>query len=216
MRGVSYVTLDSLIRAALTGQPYSQQRLGAEAERYALKVSRAKAPDLPDDQHDEVCLEAFVELLKLDGNALSKHSGKILFRRAVLAAIRNVRASYAPPGERTRPAKKPRPPKVAAEDIGRIADEKILAQCTVSEGEFIHIAFERIPDPRQEAEIGELEASLDAEVWLRRAPPPVATALRLIYLDGEPVETVAAARRVTRFVLNRQIKVFFADCRAAA
>lgn len=220
--GVSTVTLDHLIQAALTGQPYNQQRLGAEAERYSLRLSRAKAPDLQDDLHDEVCLQAFVELLKLDVSALTKHSGRILFRRAVLAAIRSVRASYAPPGERTRSPKKgrvtkhPGPGKVAAEDIGRIADPQMIESSSVVEGEYAYIDFDRFQDRRQEAELQRVDDKIKAEAILKGAPPEVARALRLIYVDETTIGEAAIQVDVSRFVLTRRINAFCADWRAAA
>ena len=52
--GVSTVTLDDLIKAALTGQRYNQQRLGTQARLYARRLSKSFASDLPDDLHDEI------------------------------------------------------------------------------------------------------------------------------------------------------------------
>lgn len=212
--GVSSNTLDQLIEAVLTHQAYNHQRLGTETERYSNKLSRAKAPELPDDLHGEIWGQAFVELLKLDANALAKHSGRILFRRAVLAAIRAVRATYAPPGQRTRTAKAVA--NVAAEDIGRVADPKTVDRNTVAEGDFGHIDFDRFEDKRQVAEFQRVRNTIDAERHLNRAPKDVAHALRLIYLEGEPVTTAAAATGQSRFALNRRITAFYADCRAAA
>lgn len=221
--GVSTVTLDHLIQAALTGQPYNQPRLGAEAERYSLRLTRAKAPDLPDDLHEEICLEAFVELFKVGAGALEKHSGRILFRRAVLAAMRTVRASYAPPGERTRSPKRevatpqqPVPARIAAEDVGRIADAQTVESNTVIEGDFGQIDFDRFPDPRQQVEIHKVEFRVEADAVLKKAPPGVARALRLIHLDDKTIEEAAHQVKISRFVLKRRIVAFCADLQAAA
>lgn len=216
--GVSTVTLDHLIKAALTGQPnYNQQRLGREAERYSLHLSRAKAPDLPDDLHDEICQQAFVELMNVGAAALAKHSGKILFRRAVLAAIRSVRATYAPPGQRTRTAKEPRFAKIAAEDVGQVADPRAIERSSIREGDFAFVDFDRFRDRRLEAEMQRVEDAFDGEAILKRAPDDgVARALRLIHFDGEPLEAAAAQAKVSRFVLSRRIKAFCAEWQAAA
>lgn len=215
--GVSTVNLDHLIKAALTGQPnYNQQRLGREAERYSLRLSRAKAPDLPDDLHDEICQQAFVELMNVGAVALTKNSGKILFRRAVLAAIRSVRATYAPPGQRTRTAKEPRFAKIAAEDVGQVADPRAIERSSVSEGDFAFIDFDRFRDRRLEAEMQRVEDAIDGKAILKRAPDGVARALRLIHLDGEPLEAAATQSKVSRFVLSRRIKAFCAEWQAAA
>lgn len=219
--GVSTVTLDHLIHAALTGQPYNQQRLGREAERYSLRVSRAKAPDLPEDLHDEICLQAFVELMKMGTGALARYSGRTLFRQAVLAAIRSVRASYAPPGERTRVPGQARGaqlpvPLVAAEDIGRIPDARLLEVATVTEGEYSCTDFDRFPDSRQVAEFQRVEDKVDADGVLKHAAPEVAHVLRLIHLDGQTMEAAAHAEKMSRFVLKRRIDSFCADWQAAA
>ena len=94
--GVSAVTLDDLIKAALTGQRYNQQRLGTQARLYARRLSKVYAVALPDDLHDEVFGQAFVELFEAGAAALANRTGKAIFRRAVLAAIRSVRSAYAP------------------------------------------------------------------------------------------------------------------------
>jgi hypothetical protein len=44
----------------------------------------------------------------------------------------------------------------------------------------------------------------------------IGTALRLIYLNDEPVETVARQFNVSRFALNRRIEAFCAPWRTAA
>jgi hypothetical protein len=132
--GVSAVTLDHLIRAVITGQRYNQQRLGTEALRYSRKLSNIYGRDLPEDIHEEVFTQAFVEVFKFGPTALAAKSGKALFRAAVLNAVRVVRASYAPPGCRTRPTGEPEERRVIAEDIGRIPDQDALARATVGDG----------------------------------------------------------------------------------
>lgn len=221
--GVSTVTLDHLIQAALTDQPYNQPRLGAEAERYSLRLTRAKAPDLPDDLHEEICLEAFVELFKVGASALARHRGRILFRRAVLAAMRTVRASYAPPGERSRPAKRksaatqqPVPKRVAAEDVDRIADAQTVESNTVIEGDLGYIDFDRFPDRQQQVEIHRVEFRVEADAVLKHAPAEVARALRLIHLDDNTIEEAAQQVKISRFVLKRRMDAFCSDMQAAA
>lgn len=221
--GVSTVTLDHLIQAALTGQPYNQQRLGAEAERYSLRLTRAKAPDLPDDLHEEICIEAFVELFKVGASALARHSGRILFRRAVLAAMRTVRASYATPGERSRPANRksaasqpPVPKRVAAEDVDRIADALTVESNTVMEGDFGYIDFDGFADRQQQVAIHRVEFRVEADAVLKHAPAEVARALRLIHLDDKTIEEAAQQVKISRFVLARRMDAFCSDMQAAA
>jgi hypothetical protein len=215
--GVSTVTLDVLITAALTGQPYSQQRLGAQARLYARRLSKSHASDLPDDLHEEICNQAFVELLNVSPAALATRTGKALFRRAVRMAIRSVRADYAPPGSRSRPNANASRQTVAAEDVGSIADKQTVQRCMVlDEAGERSIDFDLFSDPDALAAQRNVEDRLATEQILRNAPREVGTALRLIYLDGEPVETVAICLGLTRFSLNRRIAAFCSSWRLAA
>lgn len=215
--GVSTVTLDDLIRAALTGHTnYNQQRLGNEAARYARRVSKARAPDLPEDLHDEIGQQAFVELFNAGPDALARHGGKGLFRRAVLAAIRAVRASYAPPGQRTRASKEMQQMRVAAEDVGRVADRREVERCSVAEASGVVIDFDLFPDRKALEGFRRVEDGLDVDTVLSKAPHQVASALRLIHLDDEPVEAVAAQAAISRFALNRRFTTFYELMRAAA
>ncbi len=215
--GVSTVTLDDLIKAALTGQRYNQQRLGTQARLYARRLSKAYAADLPDDLHDEVFGQAFVGLFEVGAIALANRTGKAAFRRAVLAAIRSVRSSYAPAGTRTRPSAKAACQAVAAEHVGRIADKETVQRCIVlSEAGERSIDFDLFSDPNALAAQKNVEDRLQAEQILRRAPRDVGVALRLIYLSEEPVETVAINLGITRFSLNRRIADFYSNWRLAA
>jgi hypothetical protein len=215
--GVSTLTLDDLIKAALTGQRYNQQRLGTQTRLYARRLSKAYASDLPDDLHEEIFDQAFVELFEVGPAALAFRTGKAIFRRAVLAAIRSVRASYACPGSRTRPTANASCRTVAAEHVGRIADKQMIQRCTVLDdaGER-SIDFDLFTDPNALAAQRNVENRLDAERILRRAPGQVGVALRLIYLDDEPVEAVAITLGVTRFSLNRRITPFYSNWHMAA
>ena len=214
--GIATVSLDDLINAALTHKPYNQKRLGRQAHLYARRLSMAYAKDFPEDLHDEVFDQAFVELLQIPADALKQRSGKALFRRSVLAAIRSVRSSYAPPGQQTRPTHKPRQSCVAAEAIGQVVDAAMLDRCTVGEDNNRTLNFDMLESPSATNAQLHTDHCLQAESILRHAPQVVRTALRLIYLDDEPVEAVAARLSLTRFSLNRRIDAFCNQWRIAA
>lgn len=216
MNGVSTVTLDDLIKAALTGQPYHQARLGREARRYSMRLSLARCRDLPEDLHEDIFGQAFVELFQSDPGALARLGGKPLFRRAVLAAIRAVRASYSPPGHRTRSNALVHRHRVAAEDIGRIVDEDTAERCMAGDGPERSLDFDLLPDPDSATIVRRLQDRRKIDYTLRHAAPEVARAMRLIHLNDEPLEAAAADVRLSRFVLGRRIKVFCAEWRAAA
>jgi hypothetical protein len=215
--GVSTVTLDDLIGAALNGKPYNQQRLGSQARLYARRLSKSYAGDLPDDLHEEVFSQAFVELFEVGPAGLALRTGKAAFRRAVLAAIRSVRAAYTPPGSRTRASTNAPCRTVAAEHVGRIADKQTIQRCTVLDevGER-SIDFDLFADPNALTAQRNVEDRLEAEQILRCAPAEVAVALRLIYLNDDPVETAAINLGITRFSLNRRITAFYSNWRPAA
>jgi DNA-directed RNA polymerase specialized sigma24 family protein len=216
MNGVSKVTLDQLIHSALTGQPYNHERLGREARAYARKLSAAYGKDLAEDLHEEVFTQAFVELLEAGADALAERPGKSLFRDAVLSAIRVVRASYAPPGQRTRPTAKAARARVAAEDIGRITDAPTIERCTVGDGPERSLDFDRLESFSAAAEFRRADDRLEAEAILATAPETVRAALHLIHIDNEPVGEVAARFGLSRFALDRRIDSFCAAWRAAA
>lgn len=216
MRGV---TLDNLLTAALTGQPYHQLRLGREAKRYARRITSRVCPDFPEDRHEEVAHEAFVALWCRGSGVLSQGTALKAFRKAVISAVRTVRRDYATPGERTRlPARKapPAPSRVAAEHIGMIPDDETLAHATMAQGEHSYIDLDRLPSAGATAEIAAIETRIDLERILATAPTPVATALKLIHIDDIPVAEAAKVVNLSRFQLHRRIDIFQAMWAAAA
>ena len=216
---MSGVTLSVLVHAALSGRPYNQQRLGLQAQRYARKITNRVCPDFPEDRHEEVFQQAFVELFTLGVGALVGTTGQALFRRSVFNAARVVRSNYTAAGQRTRrPAKNTaaEPERVVAEDVGRIVDVKTLERCTVGEGDDTSLDFDLF-ESRAAAEVSQqAEDRVDLERELDRASPVVAEALRLICVNGETVSFAAERLDVTRFSLTRKLDAFCPMWRAAA
>lgn len=209
-------TLDDLIQAALNGGRYNHSRLGLEAKRYAMAISKAKAGDLPDDLHEDVFSEAFAQLFKWGPGVLTKRSGKSAFRRAVLAAIRIVRAGYAPPGERTRKGKSVAlTHKVAADAVGALAASRSDAD-GVEDRADDDVDIDGAIDPRADEGIRQFEAEHDVEAVLAFAPPRVAAALRLIHHYDHQVTTVAGGLGLDRRGFGRLLDKTFAYVRAEA
>lgn len=215
--GVATISLDDLIEAALTQtRRYNQQRFGREVERYSRRISKARAPDLPDDQHRDIAQEAIAVLFKAGPAVLAKGTGKAALRNAILEAIRVVRASLAPPGQRTRLRAADNAAYVAAEDVGRVVDARTLERSTVGEGQNRSIDFDLLPEAQAPTAIKQVDDRMEIDFILGHASPLVAQSLRLIHLDGEPVEAVAAAAHLSRFALNRQVSAFLSGWRRAA
>lgn len=214
--GVATIRLDHLIEAALTNKPYNQQRFGREVERYSRRISKARAPDLPDDLHDDIAQEALALLFKAGAAVLATGTGKAALRKAVLRAIRVVRSSFAPPGERTRATAGAKPADIAAEHVGQILDTAAIERATVGEGPNWSVDFDLLRHPKAEAAIRQVEDRMEIDFILGRAPSVVARSLRLIHLDDEPVEAVASAAHLSRFALNRQVQAFLSAWRLAA
>lgn len=211
------VTLNILIEAALLERPYHQQRLGLQAQRYCRAISNRFCSDFPEDLHEEVLGQAFTELMMAGSGSLAGRSGLSIFRRAIFAAIRIVRADYAPPGCRTRRAPAgDATQKVAAEDVGRIVDRQTVDRCTIGEPGERHLEFDLLESSAAADAIKQCEDRVDAEWALRRAPPNVAAALRLICFDDAPVSVAANLVGMSRFALHRQTTAFTAMWRSAA
>lgn len=209
-------TLDHLIHAALTRGRYNHSRLGLEAKRYALAISKAKAGDLDDDLHEEVFTQAFLHLFQWGPDILTKRSGKSAFRRAVLAAIRAVRATNAPPGERTRKGKSVvLTHKVAADAVGALAAARSDAD-EIDDREADDVDIDGVIDPRADEGVRQFEMEHDIEALLAFAPPRVAVALRLIHQYDHQVTTVAAGLGLDRRGFGRLVDRTFEHVRAAA
>lgn len=214
--GVSIVTLDVLIEAAVHRRPYNHQRLGREVERYASRVSKARASHLAEDLHGEIAQDAIANLFaELPGALLEKTPRKLL-RKAVLNAIRTVKANNAPPGERTRFYSEPTHDRVAPEEVTRIPGTKALDAATVREGEHTAVDVDRLPCPSAAAATQLFEDRFDVERLLDNASPLVSGALKLIYFDDRPLGEVADAVGISRFALNRKIERFCLPWRMAA
>ncbi|MBY3081869.1 MULTISPECIES: hypothetical protein [Rhizobium] len=205
--GVVTVGLDQLFAAALTGKSYNEMRLGKEAHRYARVISKARASDLPDDLHDEIFQQAFTDLWEKGSGAIATVGGKEAFRTAVIAAIRTVRANYAPAGEKTRrSASKPGHGKVSADQVQNIATAGAIA-AQAGEGA-ICLAAQRAAD--------QVECSIDAHRILEQAPEPFRNWMHRLHFDDDKLEAIAKDACLSRFALRRRLETFYEGLRQAA
>jgi DNA-directed RNA polymerase specialized sigma24 family protein len=204
--GVS-TTLDDLIEAALTGQPYSQRRLGDESKRYALGLVRRKAFELPEDVREDVAQEAFVALFEAGAAALERHGGgRRLFHACVLVAIRRVRARYIEPGRRTRLPVAPR--NAADRDALAAEASRVPRDLTSGAG--------RSPDLASDEDLQRIEDVLDAERIMASAPDHMVRILRSLHWDDQKLAVVASECSISRFTLRRRLIAFSEPWQAAA
>jgi DNA-directed RNA polymerase specialized sigma24 family protein len=216
MRGVN---LDMLVTAALTGRNYNHSRFGEAVKRYARKISNRSCPHLPEDLHEDIAQQAMVELFAAGSAGLVSKSGTALLRSAILSAIRVVRSNYTEPGRRTRPPKKGEPEPVAlvaAEHADAILDgEAVVRVADPTEGEAM-IDFDLIESPVAAYAVRRMEDGIELDWALRRAPPNIAAALRLVCIEGETLSTAAMAVSISRFSLSRRMDSFCPLWRDAA
>jgi len=190
--------LDLLIVRALVNGGRAWNALDAHARRYAKPILRAKAGDLPADLHDDVVQQALLNLHRTGPQRLDPDKGRpsTLFRWCVREAIRQVRAAMAPPGSVTR--KRGKVEKRSAEIVAfSDATEAEAARATI-------------------AAVSVVEARIDAETILRRAPAPVAHALELIHCDDGTLAAAAEMVALSRFQLSRRMFAYSMELRAAA
>jgi len=205
-----------LLDAAINRRPYSQQRLGREASRYARRISNALARGLPDDLHEDIFHEAFANLLASSPAAAIGTSYRKDFRGAVLAAIRKTKSNYAAPGSPTRSSREPLRARVAAEDVDRIPNASELRKAIVADGEHRSFDLDQFTSTAAAVAIEAMETRIDASTLMARAPAIVRDSLSLIYLNGESLDVAAASVNLTRFALHRRIEGFCAPLRLVA
>lgn len=194
--------LDALISAVLAKEPYDPREFDRQARRYGRAVVRAMAPELPGDRQDEVVNEGIVCLLTagLDGWRESGRDATPFFYACLRQGLRQVRASYAPPGVKTR--RPTRAERLAAKPV-------VPARCRIA-------SLEAQPDPAAEAAFADVEHQHDAAEILARAPESVGRALRLLCFDDLDHKDVAAELGLSRQALYRRLDRFAQTYREAA
>jgi hypothetical protein len=193
--------LSALILVVMAGAGEHLSNLDGQARRYTRRIVATRAPDVPEDVRDEIANQALAALLRchladLEASGLEARG---FFRLRVIEALRQVRASYAPAGQRTRlTAKAASPP---PDGLARPRPRPPI---------------EDHPDLAAEAAFGAVERRRDADAILAAAPPLVAQALRLICFGDLDMGAAAAEVGLSRFALKRRISRFAEAYRMAA
>ncbi len=195
-----YPIPNQLLLDFLRGVPYAAEEFPKVARPFLLTVARRRAPDLPVDLRQDIVSETFANLLAIPNAAFNPAIGpaKAFLALQVRSAIRQVRADYCPPGQRTRaPSRTATPAEVGRPRIVPISD------LTPSE------------EPRDRYVVQKLDAYCDAKTVLAKAPTRVAEALRRIYIMGDGLSHVSDALGVSRFTMTRAITAFSNQMRQA-
>jgi DNA-directed RNA polymerase specialized sigma24 family protein len=205
MRAEQPAVLHDLLQAFLAGDPVARNTLPRVAERYLTVIVRRLDPLLPEDLRGEVVNQALLNLLRQGPRSYRPASGSAgtFLGLLVRNALRQVRAMYAPPGQR----KRVRPPK------GGSAKQKSGPVMITAQPP------EELVGPQEPAapdDIAALEIRLDVDALLQRAPADVAEGLRRVYLEDQPMQDAAEALGVSRFVLSRKLSGYAESVRAAA
>jgi DNA-directed RNA polymerase specialized sigma subunit len=177
-----------------TGNIHACEQFDELLRPYLLNLTRKLASDLPDDLHEEVVQQAYLDLI---GNSSirfdpQRGSAKSFLYFAVRNALRIVRSNYCPPGAPTRSDTSSKDRSVSALSIDDLDHEPGT----------LNVARQII-------------AGTEANALLKTAPRRVATALRRIHYIGDSLNEVASDLNVSRFKLSREIDTYCKTMRFA-
>src|SRR2546426_876257 len=186
------VDLESLLPQFISRDPNALNAFPRSATPILKKLARRFAPELPRDLIDEIVQETYCALLNGSGHAFDAGRGtaRKFFFGVVLNATQKVRASYCPPGTRTRKHSQ--------------KNEEAPETEIVPFDETVHSDVSPLIPP----DIRSVDARLDLATLLRGASAVLTTALVAIYVEGHRVADVARRLGVSRFRIGREIKAF--------
>ncbi|GEM_PF-5597612 len=166
-----------------TGDPQARQEFPIIAGPTLLKYARYLGCLLPKDVIREVPQEALIILLSSGVTPFDPARGKAtayLFG-AVRNAVQRVRASYCPPGTKTRYDKRQRVP------------------------DFQPVPFDEARDPATQQNLAAVHGVID--LW-RGVPAVLAEIVHEVFVVGLAVGEVARRRGMSRFAVHRQLRTF--------
>ncbi len=182
----------------LRGDAIARRCFPAQAQRELMQIAVALVRDLPEGAAEELVQEMWADVLSksvVDFDA-TRGSAKAYLRGALRNAVKAVRASYAPPGERARDRR--------TRAVRRAAPPPVTASPTP-------VSFEVREQAAAALAVESLEAHLDAEtILLDLAPAPVARALFLVHMEGASFKQAAESAGLSRHQLHRRVRTFCA------
>ena len=182
--------LGDLMVAYLRGDAAARDRFPVAAHKVLTLLSTHHAWFLPKDLRAEIVNEAHLILLERPATFdPARAPARVFLRFVVRDAVKRVAASYCPPGWRTR----------MSNDEAEHQRSTVLSLETHAElgTDFADTRAEMVAYMR-----------CDLRTVFDRAPWTLASALRRIYYQEEPMASVAESIGVSRFTLMRQIRAF--------
>jgi len=197
----SHPDLSGLLEQFLAGDERARDQFPRAARPYLLKVARRLAPELPDEIQQEAVNQSLLNLTlqKPSNYNPIRGTAKTFLKFMLTSALRQVRASYTPPGRMTR--------------LRGRKDSKSEASVAVSYVSSLDDINEA-DMPAIDGGITAAEARHDVLAILRYAPAHVATTLDRVYLQEHVLNDVAAELGLSRYTLSRQVNEFTRGVRA--
>ena len=199
------VPCDTDLLAFLRGDPVARQELPERLKDYLLKRARSMSPALARQGLTEDIVQRLWQiLLRKDSTRFDpgRGSARNYLDNILRTAITDVRASYTPPGHRTRPRR---------DAEGEMTEQPPVQSLDVpvEEQDFdgIFTLGDLVPNPRDEIEVA--EAEIHAQ-WLlsfarETAPESVSTTLEVLYREDVTLTEAARATNLHRSTLRRKI-----------
>lgn len=178
---------------ALAGDEVAAQLLFNEFHPFLMNCARRRAPDLPDDLHEDVAQEVWLEYYAADGASPAFPSMPV--KEALLGhlghAVDRVRAGSRAPGERSRR----RSTHAQASPSGGLSQRGMPVAAPVDE----------LPDERSELDYLRAEARVDASLVVRSLPKDVQPVIRLMLYRDLSIAEAARSARVQRLRATREL-----------
>lgn len=181
--------INDAFEAFINGDSEARETLPLRLHDKLLQEAREQARELSEDQLEDIVQEVWLLILGPRGAGWNRDRGSAwsFLRQLIKDAARAVRATYAPPGVRTR-----LPTKQARDADG------LASRCTIT--------LEELPMNEEPCvQAGSAEARAELRLVSGQADPAALHAIYQIEVEGEPVNDVAAELGVSRFHLRRLI-----------
>lgn len=193
-----------LLSSFLAGDPNVREQLPAQMHPVLLRQACRVAPDLEHELHEDIVQRVWELMLQRGPSSfdLAIHNADKYVDFLVHTAATDVRAIYAPPGQRTRPYRNASGEMVWPKCARSLDDASPACQF-----EGAVTLGETIADPRNDHEacLDRLAAEELLDLVRKTAPEPVYEALCCIYREEFTLSEAAATVGLHRSTLRRRV-----------